>query len=125
VGGPGQGHYVLLDSNLDWGQDLYRVPQALAEIDYRGPVGMLYFGHVPPSMYGIDYYLPPPEPTEGVFAVSVQLFMGGSYVVTGPDGMLYQISPQHVAWLRQFTPRAKAGSVWIFDARSSAASGPR
>jgi hypothetical protein len=78
---------------------------------------MLYFGHVPPSMYGIDYYLPPPEPVEGVLAISVQFLMGGAYVVTGPDGLLYQVSPQHIAWLRKLPPRAKAGSIWIFDTR--------
>jgi hypothetical protein len=117
VGGPSQGHLVLLDSNLDWGQDLYRVPQALAEIGYSGPVGMLYFGHVPPSMYGIDYYLPPAEPVKGVLAVSVQYYMGGQYMVTAPNGVVYQVRPEHIAWLRQFQPRVKAGSIWIFDTR--------
>ena len=117
VGGPGQGHLVLLDSNLDWGQDLYRVPEALAELGHSGPVEMLYFGHVPPQLYGIDYRLPPPTPVAGVLAISVQYLMGGTYVASGPDGAMYPIPPGHVAWLRQASPRKKLGSIWIFDTR--------
>jgi hypothetical protein len=117
VGGPGQGHFILLDSNLDWGQDLYRVPEALAELGYDGPVEMLYFGHVPPQMYGIDYRLPPPTPVAGVLAISVQYLMGGTYVATAPDGTMYQVPPGHVDWLRQASPRKKLGSIWIYDTR--------
>lgn len=120
VGGPGRGHHVLLDSNLDWGQDLYRVPSALAQIGYHGPVALLYFGHVPPKLYGIDYQLPPPRSIEGVLAVSLQYLMGGSYLALGPGGRMYDIPPDYIAWLRQYPPRLKAGSIWIFDTR-----GPR
>jgi 4-amino-4-deoxy-L-arabinose transferase-like glycosyltransferase len=117
VGGPSAGHGVLLDSNLDWGQDLYRLPEALAALGHQGPIGLLYFGHVPPGLYGLDYYLPPPTPAEGVFAISVQYYMGGSYAVTGPDGLMYQVSPEHIGWLRQFPPTSRAGTIWIFDTR--------
>jgi 4-amino-4-deoxy-L-arabinose transferase-like glycosyltransferase len=119
VGGPGNGHLVLLDSNLDWGQDLYRVPQALASMGHRGPVKLLYFGHVPPEMYGLQYELPGPEPAEGMFAVSLQYLMGGDYVALAPDGRSQPIPPGYIAWLRQFSPAAKAGTIWVFDVRST------
>jgi hypothetical protein len=124
VGGPAQGHFLLLDSNLDWGQDLYRVPQALREIDHRGPVGLLYFGNVPPHLYGIEYYLPPTTPAAGVMVVSLQYLMGGSYVVVGPDGQIRPVPPGYIAWLGQYQPRVKAGTIWIFDTRDMQAPKP-
>jgi hypothetical protein len=55
AGGPRNGHRILLDSNLDWGQDLCRLPSALAEMNHDGPVQLPYFGHVDPRLYGIEY----------------------------------------------------------------------
>jgi hypothetical protein len=118
VGGPDVGHSLLLDSNLDWGQDLYRVPGALEAIGYRGKIDLLYFGHVPPKFYGLDFDLAPPKPVEGVLAVSLQYLMGGSYAATGPDGRLYHIPAGHLGWLRRYPVRLKAGSIWIFDTRA-------
>jgi hypothetical protein len=91
-------------------------------MNHSGPVGLLYFGHVPPSMYGLEYYLPPPQPVEGILAVSVQFYLGGQYVVIGPDNMLYEVRSDHIAWLRQHQPVRKAGSIWIFDTRGRAGS---
>ena len=117
VGGSGQGHHVLLDSNLDWGQDLYRLPSVLRNLGVTGKVGLLYFGHVHPRVYGIEYELAPAVPTEGVLAVSLQYLMGGSYVATTPDWAFAPIGASHAAWLREYEPVAKAGSIWVFDTR--------
>ncbi len=124
VGGPRQGHFLLLDSNLDWGQDLYRVPQALREMNHRGPVRLLYFGNVPPRLYGIEYELPAATPAEGVFVVSLHYLMGGMYMALEPDGRLRLIPPGYIAWLRQLEPRIKAGTIWIFDTRGMQAPAP-
>ncbi len=43
--------------------------------------------------------------------------MGGSYVATTPDWAFVSIEPTHAAWLRQYEPVAKAGSIWVFDTR--------
>ena len=117
AGGPAGGHRVLLDSNLDWGQDLYRLPSALRELGVTGKIGLLYFGHVHPRLYGIDYELAPSSPAEGVFAISLQYLMGGSYVATTPDWAFSVVESSHAAWLRDYEPVAKAGSIWIFDTR--------
>jgi hypothetical protein len=108
---------VLIDSNLDWGQDLYRVPGALRRIGYEGRIGLLYFGHVAPSLYGIDYALIPPRPVKGVLAVSVNFVMGAAYIAMGPDGRPRQIGRDHAAWLRSLEPVVRAGSIWIYDTR--------
>lgn len=52
VGGPSNGHRLLADSNIDWGQDL---PRLKAELDRRGwrRVVLCYFGTADPEAYGI------------------------------------------------------------------------
>jgi hypothetical protein len=53
AGGPKNGHRFLVDSNLDWGQDLkglkrWMEGQGLEKIEFA------YFGTVDPSLYGIN-----------------------------------------------------------------------
>jgi hypothetical protein len=52
VGGPSQGHKYLVDSNLDWGQDLKGLKQWM---DRRGvtTINLSYFGTADPAYYGI------------------------------------------------------------------------
>jgi 4-amino-4-deoxy-L-arabinose transferase-like glycosyltransferase len=123
AGGDARGHRVLLDSNLDWGQDLYRVPGELARLGYTGTIGLLYFGHVDPALYGISYALVPPYPVAGVLAVSVNFLEGAEYAAFAPDGQRVWIERGHLAWLRGRRPVARCGSIWIFDTRAGA-SGP-
>jgi Tfp pilus assembly protein PilF len=53
AGGAKNGHKVLLDSNLDWGQDLKGLKKWL---DQRGiqHVQLAYFGTADPKYYGVD-----------------------------------------------------------------------
>jgi 4-amino-4-deoxy-L-arabinose transferase-like glycosyltransferase len=117
VGGPGNGHRVLADSNLDWGQDLYRLKPTLQKLGHHGPIGLLYFGHVHPGLYGIDYRLVPRKPFDGLLAVSVHYLLGAAYLATAPDGRMVPIGRDHLAWLRGREPVARAGSIWIYDTR--------
>jgi hypothetical protein len=116
-GGPQSGHRWLLDSNLDWGQDLYRLPPALESLGVREPIYLLYFGHVDPHLYGISYQLLPREPVEGVLAVSVTYLAGFSYPVLGPDGRSERVGPDRALWLRDHQPIARLGSIWLYDTR--------
>ncbi len=52
-GGPGNGYRLLVDSNLDWGQDLKGLK---AWMDARGVsrIKLSYFGSADPAYYGID-----------------------------------------------------------------------
>lgn len=116
-GGPDRGHRRLIASNLDWGQDLYRLKPALEELGRPGPVRLLYFGHVPPAFYGIQYALVPDQPIRGLVAASVNYLKGWSYLVTAPDGSLVRTRPNHLAWLAGHEPIRKLGSIWLFDLR--------
>lgn len=58
VGGPANGYRYLVDSNLDWGQDLKGLRDYMTERDVDR-VGLAYFGSASADYYGIDYeYLP-------------------------------------------------------------------
>jgi 4-amino-4-deoxy-L-arabinose transferase-like glycosyltransferase len=119
AGGSGNGQRWLLDSNFDWGQDLYRLPAALAELGVEDEIALLYFGHVDPVLYGIDYRLPTAEPERGVVAASVTYLEGFSYPALSPAGRRVRVPPDLLAWLRDEEPVAKLGSIWVFDTRAS------
>jgi hypothetical protein len=51
-GGPANGYKELVDSNLDWGQDL---KQWLVEHNVTGPVALCYLGMADPRYYQIAY----------------------------------------------------------------------
>jgi hypothetical protein len=117
AGGPQRGGAWLLDSNLDWGQDLYRVRDAARAIDPDAPLYLLYFGHVDPALYGISYALVPPTRVAGLVAVSANFLGGASYVTVAPGGATVPVSGDTAAWLRGETPSARLGSILLFDTR--------
>jgi len=110
VGGPGNGPYLLDDSNIDWGQDL----PALADWQraHRDePLALLYFGNVPPEAYGVHGEPPPDEdivsPRPGTYAISVQHLVGFR--------RLAATAGLDVDWLTRFRPVARAGwSIYIY-----------
>ena len=118
AGGPEAGHRYLLDSNLDWGQDLYRLPAALEALDPQreAPLALLYFGHVEPELYGLEFQLP--EPTRrGWVAASVSYLKGFAYPAPAPGRRSVPVAADALAWLRDEEPVARLGSIWLFDRR--------
>jgi len=118
VGGPGNGHKYLVDSNLDWGQDLkglgaYLKAQGVDRIE------LSYFGTADPTYYEISYTcLPsfgilskdkcPIEPgfrdREGVFVVSATHLQG-----------VYLNDPHTFEWLKKQEPEAVIGhSIFVY-----------
>ncbi len=126
AGGPENGYRVLVDSNLDWGQDLkglkaYMVEQKIDRIK------LSYFGSADPAWYNIQFdYLPSiglrqpgPNglwwfeegyaeectPTTGAIAISA----------TNLQGVLFQ-NRDCFAWLQGYEPVAKIGySIFIYE----------
>jgi 4-amino-4-deoxy-L-arabinose transferase-like glycosyltransferase len=117
AGGPSRGSEWLLDSNLDWGQDLYRVPAAVAAIDPEAPLYLLYFGHVDPALYGLRYELPPAAPVAGLVAVSENFLGGASYLTVAPGGAMTGVAGDRAAWLRTRKPALRIGSILVYDTR--------
>jgi len=55
AGGPDHGYQHLVDSNLDWGQDLTKLARWLREQGIVEPIGLLYFGSADPRFHGISH----------------------------------------------------------------------
>jgi len=83
AGGPKNGHRFLLDSNLDWGQDLPGLKRWIKDHLQEGEkIDLAYFGHDDPARFGIRYDLPGRGSKNRFIAVSVQLLMGKQYPMT-------------------------------------------
>lgn len=97
AGGPTRGSKLLLDSNLDWGQDLKRLARWLREQEIQEPINLVYFGAADPSYYGIRYvnleggfYGAPEVPLSaaripGWFAISANDYAGISFKESSRD----------------------------------------
>jgi hypothetical protein len=117
AGGSANGYRYLVDSNLDWGQDLKGLK---AFMDRRGidRIYLSYFGSDSPDRYGIAYdWLPSYElknPDPQAASVNIRR---GSYVaisVTNLQGVYMQ--PQTLyRWLDRLTPVARIGhSIFVY-----------
>ncbi len=131
VGGPNRGHEHLVDSNIDWGQDLLFLKDWLDRHPEARPLRFAYYNLVDPRIEGIEFTPPPQGPTglfpdddnygrtigphPGWHAVSVNLVCGLSWAV--PDGRgSVKAAPAHAySYFQHFTPIAKAGySIFIY-----------
>jgi hypothetical protein len=98
-GGPRQAYRHLVDSSLDWGQDLPGLARWLDANDLQReghpPVYLSYFGNARPAYYGIDAVALPgfprrspqqvPRPlTGGVYAISATMYQGIYLDAPGP-----------------------------------------
>jgi 4-amino-4-deoxy-L-arabinose transferase-like glycosyltransferase len=66
-GGPDRDPARLVDSNLDWGQDLITLRRWCHANIPGQPIGLAYFGQINPSIFALrgepfDWFLPPVEP---------------------------------------------------------------
>ena len=113
VGGPDAGPRYLLDSNLDWGQDLYRLRDYWVASG-RPSLCLDYFGSAPTEYYGLSGDLVPRtwerekrESANCLAVVSATLLYG-----------LYIGPPDPYVWLRERRPVSKIGySIYVYDLR--------
>src|SRR5262249_44899577 len=68
AGGPDQGWKWLVDSNLDWGQDLIGLRKRLDALG-DPTINLFYFGTADPDFYAIRHH-PYGAPEPGLFAIS-------------------------------------------------------
>jgi hypothetical protein len=132
AGGPGKGHDHLVDSNIDWGQDLLFLKKWLDGHPEARPLSLAYYNPVDARLIGIDYSLPPFGPTGGLppdeiaarslgpspgyYAISVN-YLRGSASVSPFDGKGKRtgLRPHVYAYFREFQPIARAGySIYVY-----------
>jgi hypothetical protein len=119
AGGPLGGREHLLDSNLDWGQDLGGLAQYLNEHPAPGAgseIGLAYFGTVPPAALGIHYDIPANAPQPGRFAVSANFEQGRPHWVRTPDNKIQPVNIGQFEYFGFFQPVARIGySIDVFE----------
>lgn len=126
AGGPDNGYKYLVDSNLDWGQDLKGLKEYMDANDIKS-IKLSYFGSADARYYDIKYeYLPSiglePDnsgepwwyedgyvedcgPVQGLIAVSA----------TNLQGVLFE-NRECFKWLEDYEPVARIGhSIFIYD----------
>jgi len=117
-GGPDNGHRWLLDSNLDWGQDLialrrYMEREQIEEID------LAHFGRVPPAAYGIRHRMlrAGESPVNRHVAISANLLWGLTYIVNG-DLNYWPDDRDGYRTFRALRPTAILGhSIYVFETK--------
>ncbi|HEX5443694.1 MAG TPA: glycosyltransferase family 39 protein [Pirellulales bacterium] len=128
-GGPDHGHSYLLDSNLDWGQDLIGLRRYLEQEGIE-QIDLAYYGRVPPEVYGIRYRpaLPgatanePPKAAGQPFrpqtrhvAISANFLWGRTYLVNG-DARYWLESAEIYKPYRRRKPKAIIGhTIYVFE----------
>lgn len=107
IGGPSQGYKYLLDSNIDWGQDLILLKKYMDERDLNF-IYFHYFGTADPKAYGIDHVSPPTNDQIAElsdFHGTVAISLSGLYSQSG-----------EYRWLLDYEPVATIGySIRIYD----------
>lgn len=109
AGGTTGGHRIILDSNLDWNQDLWRLRDYL-QVRSLPPAMIALFGSVPTEVVH-----PHPEriPTDSDVAANGR--PRGLVIIS--KGILYSVDMPFV-WLRNLQPTGRIGSsILVFDLR--------
>ncbi|MDD5039802.1 MAG: glycosyltransferase family 39 protein [Patescibacteria group bacterium] len=110
AGGPDNGPRYLVDSNIDWGQDVKKLKHYLTQTN-TPYVCMSYFGQAKLDYYGIDYrYLPTNETFTSTESIDCLVAISVTSLLSS-DGS-YE-------WLRHFNPTNKIGySIYLYDFRN-------
>ena len=114
AGGPDNGHHWLIDSNIDWGQDLIRLAEYMRQANLSS-VNLAYFGRVDPAVYGIKYSPLIENESHGRAVVSASFLMGRPYWVWRRSGQLEWAHHLEYAWLQKYQPVARVGSMFVYD----------
>ena len=121
AGGPDNGWKHLIDSNIDWGQDLKELKEYLQK-EGNPELLLNYFGAIFPETYGLvyepflypffiynvpekNYHFNSPFPKKEYLAISVNHLAGLPY----EDTEIFN-------WLKEIKPKAKIGySIFVYD----------
>jgi hypothetical protein len=119
AGGPANGYEVLVDSNIDWGQDLKRLRSWTEENEIED-LKLSWFGTADPAYYGLNY-----EPLPGLTR-HFDLWWDLPFDPDNPEPGLYAISVSNLwelpledknvfAWFRAREPDDRIGySIHIY-----------
>ncbi|ODA35464.1 ArnT family glycosyltransferase [Planctopirus hydrillae] len=115
AGGSEGGIHRLSDSNLDWGQDLYRLQEYLDTNEIELST-LAYFGSVRPWKVGLTQEAPAAyTPAPGWHAVSANYVQGRPHALRLPDGSYRAVNLDEFGYFRFFEPAESiGGSIFLF-----------
>lgn len=116
AGGPDEGYKHLIDSNIDWGQDMWRLQKWVKDHPQKKPLSIAYLNYIEyKSITDLDFPRPPLDPPidrAGLNPLSLQDF--------GPHPGYFAIDVHHLilgpyTYFQRFKPIEKAGySIFIY-----------
>lgn len=112
AGGAEGCHEWLVDSNIDWGQDLRRLRAYIDARELPG-VHLAYFGRVNPGVYGIRF-APLTPASRGTAVVSASFLMGRPYFWY-VNGRMAWARAETYAWLREHEPIDQIGAMLVYE----------
>jgi hypothetical protein len=120
AGGPAKGHNILIDSNIDWGQDLLRLREWMNDKGVD-KLKLSWFGSAEPAYYDINY-----EPLPGL-TNHFDLWWDVPFNPSSPEPGIYAISVTNLwefpleekkvfPWFREREPDDQIGySIHIYE----------
>ena len=113
AGGPNNGYKLVVDSNLDWGQDILRLSQFIEKNNIK-EIKMDYFSGAP-----AEYYIKTAKiqsydrevPQKGWLAVSATIYSGACK----GDKITCSYNERSYTWLDRYKPIARIGySIFVY-----------
>jgi 4-amino-4-deoxy-L-arabinose transferase-like glycosyltransferase len=116
-GGPRNGWRLLVDSNLDWGQDLKRLADWV-RANHVGRLKLSYFGSADPAYYGIDSEALPGYTSPHAARITREIRPGDTVAVSATNLQAVYLDPEDrplMERLRGLTPVARIGySIFVY-----------
>jgi hypothetical protein len=117
AGGPARGYHRLVDSSLDWGQDLKGLA-AWLHARGIGRVKLSYFGSADPGYYGIEAEMLPSTMSPRPARVTREVRPGDVLAVSATNLQGAYLDPADrrlMARIRQLPPLGQVGhSIFVF-----------
>ena len=122
AGGPENGSRILVDSNIDWGQDLLRLQEWMADKGVQS-VKLGWFGTADPDYYGLSYEPLPGSPRQPFY----NQWTDPPFNTAAPEPGIYAISASALwelplaeknvyPWFRAREPDDRVGySIMIYE----------
>jgi len=114
AGGPDNGHRHLLDSNIDWGQDLLFLKEWVESHPEAASLGLAYHNYIDYRVCGTEYASVPPDPPTNVPLEKVASARFGPH--PGYFAVdLHSLKAGRYKYFERFQSIAKAGySIFIY-----------
>ena len=106
---PIRGRTRLIDSNLDWGQDLWAVREYLQQHQIED-VGLLISEWFPQLLKELNIIYQPQLPSQGCTSSVSTSVQGRPHYIRQPNGEIYHASLDDFGYFRFFKPIAHLGT---------------